>query len=139
MERALVRSSDLWATEPIEWADPARAQQGLRRAATDFERAALARRWRVLWCAGAGVVATSPADLAAERAALAALLDGLEPLARSRVAGSVFLASSAGGVYAGAAGSPFTEATPPRPLAAYGESKLEQEAAARLWATRAWA
>ena len=41
----------------------------------------------------------------------------------------VFLASSAGGLYAGSTPAPFDERTPPRPLVAYGRAKLAMEAA----------
>lgn len=87
----------------------------------------------VYWCAGAGVVGSAQADLDAEVAALTAFL-GAWP---SEGAGSaLFLASSAGGVYAGSAGPPFTEDTVPRPLAAYGHAKLAGEAVARDFAER---
>ena len=41
----------------------------------------------------------------------------------------VFLASSAGGLYAGSTPAPFDERTAPRPLVAYGRAKLAMEAA----------
>ncbi len=47
--------------------------------------------------------------------------------------GGLFLASSAGGVYAGSPGPPFTELSATHPLSAYGEAKLHQEALARAW------
>lgn len=87
----------------------------------------------VLWCAGAGVVATAPETLAIEvstlRSALTALVEAHRLNTQTRV--RFFLASSAGGVYAGSANPPFTEATPPRALAPYGEAKLAAEAAVR--------
>lgn len=87
----------------------------------------------VIWCAGAGVVATGPETLATEvstlRSAMAALVETrrLNPHVRVRL----FLASSAGGVYAGSSNPPFTESTAPRALAPYGEAKLAAEAVAR--------
>ena len=41
--------------------------------------------------------------------------------------GVVFLASSAGGLYAGSSDPPFSEETAPRPLVAYGRIKLRME------------
>jgi UDP-glucose 4-epimerase len=50
------------------------------------------------------------------------------------VRGSVFLASSAGGVYGGSVGDLLTEHTPPRPVSDYGANKLRMEKALRSWA-----
>jgi UDP-glucose 4-epimerase len=47
---------------------------------------------------------------------------------------NVILASSAGGIYAGAPEVPLTERSPARPLSAYGEAKLRQEQALAHWA-----
>ena len=70
------------------------------------------RGWETYWCAGAGVVGSSQAELDAEVAVLEGFLSRWEP--RSDPAGNgFFLASSAGGVYAGASGPPFTEHTEP--------------------------
>lgn len=95
------------------------------------------RPWRLAWCAGAGVVATAQEVLDVEvsifRATLerwAGVLDDGHP------AGSMFLASSAGGVYAGSADPPFTEETPPCPLRPYGHAKLAMEAAACAFGRR---
>lgn len=96
------------------------------------------REVRLLWCAGAGVVGTRPEELRAEMEVFGAFLDRLTALARRRPGLlSMFLASSAGGLYAGSAGAPFTEATEPRPLAPYGEAKLGMEQSARTFADRA--
>ena len=62
------------------------------------------------WCAGAGVVGSSHASCHAEVAVLEGFLTRWDP----RPAGNgFFLASSAGGVYAGSSGPPFTEHTEP--------------------------
>ncbi len=50
--------------------------------------------------------------------------------------GALFLASSAGGVYAGAAGSPFTELTETRATSPYGEAKLAAEGLVEDFARR---
>ena len=88
----------------------------------------------VYWCAGAGVVATSQEDLAAEVAVLEAFLGRWQPGDQHRH--GFFLASSAGGVYAGASGGPFTERTEPAPLSSYGHAKLRTEAVATEFARR---
>lgn len=99
------------------------AEQLLRRAGRE--------RWNLVWVAGAGVVGSSAAALAHELAVYQTFLTELEGLLarRSGTNASLFLASSAGGVYAGAAEPPFTEATVVSPLAAYGQTKLAMEAA----------
>ena len=96
-------------------------------AAADVLRAAGSRD--VVWCAGAGVTATGPEALAEEVRAFEALLDGMP-------GGRLFVASSAGGVYAGSAPAPFDETSRVAPLSAYGEAKLALEAAATAWAAR---
>lgn len=120
---------------PIPWAD-----EGAAGAAIDAElerllaaAAARAAPWRLMWCAGAGVVATPPEALAAETrlltrviGRLAARLERDPGLAR---AGTAFLASSGGGVYAGSpAPPPYDELSPTGAMAPYGREKLAHEA-----------
>jgi nucleoside-diphosphate-sugar epimerase len=83
------------------------------------------------WCAGAGVVATGEASLREEVVLIETFVDTLAAALRRHPGRSlrVFLASSAGGVYAGSQHPPFSEETDPRPLSAYGEAKLAAEAA----------
>jgi UDP-glucose 4-epimerase len=94
--------------------------------------------WQVAWCAGTGVVASEARELEAESQALDHLLNALsEAFGPERCpAGALFLASSAGGVYAGSSSPPFREGSPVRPLAPYGENKLGQESLAREWSNR---
>ncbi|WP_051276017.1 NAD-dependent epimerase/dehydratase family protein [Marmoricola sp. URHB0036] len=94
----------------------------------------LAGALEVYWCAGAGVVATSEEDLAVEMAILEQFLERWQPDGRHRH--GFFLASSAGGVYAGARGGPFTEHTEPAPLSPYGHAKLRTEVIATEFAQR---
>lgn len=125
------------------WEDPVAARTDLRAGAARLLKRArrTGGRWQVAWCAGAGVTGTTDAALEDEVEALSAVLDALtEQLpapgsASGRAAatsGSVFVASSVGGVYAGSLSSPFTEADQERPTSAYGRAKLagEQRAAA---------
>ena len=94
--------------------------------------------WQVAWCAGAGVVGSGADELERESRALNTLLNGLGEVIgpRRSAAGTVFLASSAGGVYAGSPNPPFREDSPVRPIAPYGENKLKQECMAREWGMR---
>jgi UDP-glucose 4-epimerase len=84
-------------------------------------------RWNIVWCAGAGVVATPPDTMEAELAVFETFLAHLGCRAAAARDGCFFLASSAGGVYAGSQGPPFTEGTEPHPLASYGAVKLAME------------
>jgi UDP-glucose 4-epimerase len=88
--------------------------------------------WRVLWCAGTGVVATGAEVFDEERRLIARVLDATRD-DRSGP-GTVFFASSAGAVYAGSDDPPFDEDSEPAPLAPYGHAKLAAEAQFRDWA-----
>ncbi|MDP4334270.1 NAD-dependent epimerase/dehydratase family protein [Curtobacterium sp. A7_M15] len=88
--------------------------------------------WRVVWCAGTGVVATGAEVFEAEQQLIARVL---ETLAGDDAApGTLFFASSAGAVYAGSSPAPFDEDSEPAPLAPYGRSKLASEERFRAWA-----
>lgn len=88
--------------------------------------------WRVLWCAGTGVVATGAEVFEAEQQLIARVLDTVA--GDDAAPGTLFFASSAGAVYAGSSGAPFDEATAPAPLAPYGRSKLRAEERFAAWA-----
>lgn len=116
----------------VPWSDPGRALRALLDAADDAaeEVDRPDGAWDLVWCAGAGVVATSQEALEGEVSLLSSFLAGMERPPRA-----MFLASSAGGVYAGSSQPPFTETHEPRPASAYGVAKLRTEAAARMLAT----
>ncbi|MCA0293698.1 MAG: NAD-dependent epimerase/dehydratase family protein [Actinobacteria bacterium] len=88
--------------------------------------------WRVAWCAGAGVTATTADRFAREEAVFSGFADAITRLVRDgRLDPSVgvfFLASSAGALYGGSGEAPFTEDDEPRTIAPYGLSKLALEA-----------
>ena len=96
------------------------------------------RRLNIVWAAGAGVVGTSEEDLERERqfytAFLARLLEVTDQSIRSQL--SLFLASSAGALYAGSGPPPFTETSDIQPLSPYGHSKLAMERASTNFAER---
>jgi UDP-glucose 4-epimerase len=137
VERAL--GPDTWrASKGLTWNQPEQLQRSLREAVWEFACAVAARPgapWTVCWCAGAGVVGTSQAQLQAETAVLRSFLQQLAShTALMQAPGYVFLASSAGGVYAGSSGRPIDEGTAPRPISDYGRAKLEQEELLGAWA-----
>lgn len=120
VEERLLASGDDVRTVVVPWADDGAALRALRHAAAvASERPG----WRLAWCAGAGVVATPPEELAAEVRLFGAFVGTLP-----RPPASVFLASSAGGVYAGSPDpAPFDEGSTVAALAPYGVAKLEME------------
>jgi UDP-glucose 4-epimerase len=127
--------------EPIAWHRPERATSTLDRNVAAFLDLAdgIGRPWRILWCAGAGVVATAPELLERESVTFAAFLDRASRLLDRRpglaARGTLFLASSAGGVYAASPSRPpFRESSPVAAMSAYGEEKLAQEHAATAMA-----
>lgn len=129
----------VWRPErSVPWADEEAAAAMLREEAARFlDVAAIGDvSWRLMWCAGAGVIATPPEALAQETRVLTRVL----ALVRDRLAddpalagrGLLFHASSAGGVYsASSATPPFDEESPVAALAPYGREKLAQEEAFR--------
>lgn len=126
-------------TAPLPWGDPAALHERLREESAAFFAPAGDERWLILWCAGRGTLAATDDAMAADTAALDALLAGIETACppRARGNGLVFHASSVGGVYAGSSDPPFTEFTEPVPTTAYGRAKLAQERQLGDWAARA--
>ena len=123
-------------TSSIPWHDPAAAKASLAAGAEELRSLADGRPWMIAWCAGAGVTGTSQADLDSEldvfRAALESVAGTL--CVPGSPPGRMFLASSAGGVYAGAPDPPYSEQSTPQPLAPYGFAKLAAERAATEFA-----
>lgn len=118
-------------TAAVPWDDAPAAREALRTAVDALRADAAGGSWNIAWCAGAGVVATSREALDEELAVFTGFLGDVRSTVTPGEDGALFLASSAGGVYAGSADPPFTEETPPRPLAPYGEVKLAMEGVAR--------
>lgn len=120
----------------VPWADEQAAGRALAAGIGELGTAAAGQPWDIAWCAGAGVVATPPAALEQEGRVFARFLDELAARTPVGTDGALFVASSAGGVYAGSLDPPFTERTVPQPLAPYGHAKLANESAATRWAER---
>jgi len=125
--------TEIWRPRnPVPWHDLQETATSLDlEAMRFFDRAVRSRQpWRLLWCAGTSGVVTTRDALSLETLVLSRLLDTVtrrvsdDPVLAA--AGTLFFASSAGGVYAGAA-PPFDEFSPERPLAPYGREKLLQE------------
>lgn len=131
VQQSLVNRGCMHSSPTIEWSDATRARRSLQAGAAALLAAAGANPWQLLWCAGAGVTGTAREVLDVELEMLSSTLRALAPGA---FGGAVFLASSAGGVYAGSPCGPYDEWSPPRPLAQYGWAKLHAERLVSDWA-----
>ncbi len=120
-------------TRTVPWSDATATRNALIEGFARLREAAGDGPWRIAWCSGAGVTGTPAAVLDQEVEILGDLLDHV---ARGPVpSGSgLFLASSAGGVYAGAGRAPFTETDVVSAISPYGTAKLQAERIARDFA-----
>jgi UDP-glucose 4-epimerase len=112
----------------IRWSDTERSVNDLLAGAWDWLNRSEASRFDLYWAAGAGITSTSKELLAQEVEVFDRFLQGITGLLADEAKDvGVFLASSAGGVYAGSARPPFTEETIPAPISEYGVAKLAME------------
>lgn len=115
----------------VRWSDPAGALVDLLGAAD--AAAAEDEQWSLAWTAGAGVTATPAEHFEAEVSLFRAVCRSL-----IRPPRAMFLASSAGGVYAGSPDlPPYSETSRASARAPYGLAKLEMEDAVRDLAAEA--
>ncbi|MDH5386874.1 MAG: NAD-dependent epimerase/dehydratase family protein [Gammaproteobacteria bacterium] len=85
-------------------------------------------KWQIYWAAGVGTMSSTEAELAVETRTLSTLLKLVESEPDLVAAkGCLAFSSSAGAIYAGAAGDIITENTPVAPTTAYAHEKLKQE------------
>lgn len=120
------------------WGDPQVVHKEFAVACLKFGDVVGDLPWQIVWCAGAGVVGSESLDLEIETLAFESLLSAIEVTLcrKGRARGAVFLASSAGGVYAGSKNAPFDEDSSVAPLSPYGFNKLKQESIARIWSLK---
>lgn len=123
VRRALARSRQQAITADVPWADADAAVRALLAAADRLPEDG----WALAWCAGSGVIASTPEEIERELWVLREFLGRWNPAPGTPGTRAMFFASSAGGVYAGSADPPFTEETTPSPISPYGWAKLEAE------------
>ncbi|QTE30237.1 NAD-dependent epimerase/dehydratase family protein [Pengzhenrongella sicca] len=112
----------------IPWHDAAAAATALAQDLDAVVVRAAGGPWDLLWCAGSGVTSTGERLLDAEVRTIRQFIDeAIERHGAGLGRGAVFMASTAGGIYAGSVDPPFDELSPPQPLSAYGEAKLAAE------------
>lgn len=129
-------NADIWDSTPphFSWNNPVWLSQEISAAVAKFADAVRKKGcpWGLLWCAGTGVVQSRTEELESEWLAWMQLLNmlALHLLGGNReIPGSIFLASSAGGVYGGSSGEILTEQSLPTPISEYGKHKLRMEEA----------
>lgn len=128
MRRGHARGLNLTAAR-VAWGDPERSVADLVNAVQDVARLSGGGPWSVVWCAGAGVTASTQESLDSEIAVMSAVVAELtERIGDALCRCTLFFASSAGGLYAGSTDPPYTEHHVPSPLAPYGRAKLASEA-----------
>jgi len=138
VEQALGQQGRIWQPRhAFTWDDARALEDEVSAASRHFALAVGSSEWQIAWCAGTGIVGSEPPDLQQETRVLSRMLAsvGESLCGGGSNRGAVFLASSAGGVYAGVGTPPFREDSPVEPLAPYGWNKLEQESLARQWST----
>ncbi len=137
VSRELRRRGHRVRTSIVPWADHGSAKSLLLQECTDFFDATGDDTWNIVWAAGAGVNGTTADQFALENELVADILAKVSAVAGERRGnGTFFLASSAGGVYAGSTGAPHNEATQPVPLGDYGRAKLDSESIAQEFGVR---
>ena len=103
--------STTFESPPICWHETNTAIDQIKESLTAFTAAAAGQQWAIIWAAGVATVATGPAKVESEFTTLQTLVTALKANP-PKGNGVFFLVSSAGGVYAGSTGSPFTVQTP---------------------------
>lgn len=134
---AVVRALDTpYLAGSVPWHDPDQAIATLQSQTAEFARAVGDSRWAIVWAAGQATTSSSAQDTARELMVFTAFVEAVSA-ALPHDRGTVFITSSAGGVYGGSVGAPFDDRSDPKPLGTYGKLKLDQEQVAtdRLGAT----
>lgn len=112
----------------IDWSSPQASLEDLETGLKVWLTTRQAERFELYWAAGAAVVASGSEATQKEELVFSRFLNLLQhELERSPVKVALFLASSAGGIYAGGSGAPFLESSPSLPTTAYGEAKQAME------------
>jgi UDP-glucose 4-epimerase len=123
------KASRRFSSTPIPW-NTAGADTALTENLERFRQEAGESPWTIVWAAGAATVSSDDNQTKAETAVLEKFLIQLRAAPPSG-SGVFFLASSAGGLFAGATHPPFSEASEPHPISPYGHAKLANELLAR--------
>lgn len=113
----------------FEWGDEALASRQLEAATRAFAKlVSPGQSWEIYWAAGLGTMASSAGSMAAETRLVEKLLAvTVQQSTLMQSSGTLALASTAGGIYAGSAADIISEATATSPTTDYARAKLDQE------------
>ena len=116
------------APERIHWNDERQAVDQLRSTIKRFFNEVGSGSWNIFWCAGRGTVSGDTAEMERERGYLKVLLQEIngQPLT-TQERGTFVFSSSAGAVYGGGDGGPYSELSTVNPFGPYGEHKVKCE------------
>lgn len=126
--------------QTVRWANAADSVADLAEGLVRLFRSSSAEHFDIVWAAGASVTSASPSALDEEIRVFREFTRVVdEAVAKNDLAGrtTIFLASSAGGIYAGSPHPPYSEESVPAPISGYGQLKLEMEDAVRALVLRA--
>lgn len=112
--------------EKIDWTDQANIEASFSNNFQQLIKQAQSDPWIIVWAAGQASTTSTKQDTELELEIFCTLIRVIKKSAQGSQ-GTVFLTSSAGGVYAGSSSPPFSIDTEPHPLSYYGELKLAQE------------
>ena len=125
---ALLPAEKWDAPERIAWNDEQRAANQLRTSAQQFFNDVESESWQIFWCAGRGTVLGSTSETEIERGYLGLLLQEINRQPETiQGRGTFVFSSSAGAVYGGGDGGPYSELSPVNPFGPYGEHKVKCE------------
>jgi UDP-glucose 4-epimerase len=135
MSRAIKRNENTtrFDSANLSWSDAELLRNQVAQSTQEMIRTSRAEemRWCIVWVAGAAVTSATQEEVAAELATFRLVIATIgSEVAGHEARGSLFVASSAGGVYGASLHPPFTENTPPVARSPYGQLKLDQEIAA---------
>lgn len=130
------RGDTVFACTPVPWADPGQTVETIRTDAFALRRrlsepSHLNSRWGIVWAAGHATTSSSEEQTGRELETFRSSLRAINDVLSTTPGGTLVLASSAGGVYAGGSNPPFTSQSDEAPLGVYGRLKVAQERAAR--------
>ena len=116
-------------TENFIWSDSTKLRRQFSDRCRQFSQTVGLQPWTIMWCAGKGTLSSSNEQMDIETLEFEEFLNTVSKNfdGDALKLGSIFFASTAGGVYARSENPPFTENTIPQPDSAYGSAKLRQE------------
>jgi len=133
---AIADPNSLIHQPPICWSDENQAKLNLSDAVSKWFDATGCDTWELFWCAGKATPNSSDALASLEQHYFMQALEILGAQIQTKETRSItiFLASSAGGVYGDTSSSIATELSTPAPLGRYGNVKISMETALRGFA-----